>query len=179
MIRETSISILAMAVVAFLGGLIGSMSAHSGQEPSVPSAPGPGTRPLARCLGISARRMAEIDSRDATFKADLASLRAELAARRQALADALESPDSSDDEVRNGVERIIETHNTLERRVTEYLLVVRDELTPQQRTKLFRLCSEGVRGGHGRGWGRGGGRGAGRGRGMGGGRGRGHGRGRG
>jgi hypothetical protein len=121
--------------------------------------------------------MAEIDSRDATFKADLASLRAELAARRQALADALESPDSSDDEVRNGVERIIETHNTLERRVTEYLLVVRDELTPQQRTKLFRLCSEGVRGGHGRGWGRGGGRGAGRGRGMGGGRGRGHGRG--
>jgi len=166
MIRRTSLSILAMSAVAFLGGLVGSMSARSSQS-SPPSTRPAGGRPLGRCLGISAERMAEIDAKDPTFRDDLARLRAELATRRQALADALESSDSSDEQIRACVERIIETHNALERRVTEYLLIVRYELSPQQRAKLFRLCAEGVRGGHGRGWGMGRARGQGWGRGMG------------
>ena len=174
MIRRASLSILAMSAVAFLGGLVGSMSARSSQSPP-PSTRPAGGRPLGRCLGISTERMAEIDAKDPTFRDDLARLRGELVTRRQALADALESSDSSDEEIRDCVERIIETHNALERRVTEYLLIVRYELSPEQRAKLFRLCAQGVRGGHGRGWGMGRARGQGWGRGTG--PARGHGRG--
>lgn len=171
MIQRTTISILALSLVAFLGGLIGSIRAQSqGEAPKVEAAP-PDLPPWGRCLGVGPDRMAEIESRDPTFRADLADLRAELADHRRQLADLFDIADSSDEDIRAAVEQIIETRTRLERRVTDYLLAVRPELTPHQQKRLFEICAEGVRGGHGKGWGWGrGGRGGGEG-GWGGGRG--------
>ena len=159
MIQRTTISILLLSLVAFLGGLIGSIRAQSqGEAPKGEAAP-PDLPPWGRCLGVGPDRMAEIESRDPTFRADLADLRTELAEHRRQLADLFDIADSSDEDIRAAVEQIIETRSRLERRVTEYLLAVRPELTPRQQKKLFEICAEGVRGGHGRGWGRGGGEG--------------------
>ena len=163
MIQRTTVSILVLSLVAFLGGLIGSIRAQSQPEaPKGETAPAD-PPPWGRCLGISPERMTEIEALDPTFRTDLAQLRAELAERRQNLADLFETADSSDQDIRAAVEQIIETRTLLERRVTEHLLVVRHELNPQQQKKLFDIFAEGVRQGHGRGWGRGHGRGGGRG----------------
>jgi len=162
MIRRTSLLLVGLSAAAFVGGLVGSLTTRSIGAAVEP--PPPADAPLLRrCLGVSEERMAEIESRDPTFRADLAALRAELAERRAALADSLESADSTDEQIRERLEQTITTHNALERRVTEYLILVRPLLDPEQKSRLFRLLADGVRAGPAGGWG--GGAGLGRGRG--------------
>ncbi|MCP4251215.1 MAG: hypothetical protein GY778_29615 [bacterium] len=107
---------------------------------------------MGRCLGVGPERAAEIERHDPNFADDLARLRNELNQRRQALVDAFQSPDAADDHIRQCVERIIETHSALERRVTEYLLIMRHELTGPEQARLFEVLADGVRRGQSRGW---------------------------
>jgi len=169
MIRRTSLLLVGLSAAAFAGGLVGSLTTRSIGAAAEPAALADAP-PLRRCLGVSEERMAEIERSDPNFRADLAALRAELAERRAALADSLESADSTDEQIRERLEQTIATHNALERRVTEYLILVRPLLDPEQKSRLFRLLADGVRAGPARGWGGGAGLGRGRG-GPGGGRG--------
>ncbi len=118
-------------------------------------------------MGLGPERMEQIESLDPTFHNEMKELRIQVHELRQQLANLFEAADSSDEDIRAAVERIIEARSTLERRVTEHLLVVRTELTAEQQKRLFDICAEGLRGGPGKGWGRGrGGRGHGGGRGV-------------
>jgi len=135
-----------------------------------------GDSPIARWLDLDKTTADEIEDHDLSFRDDLKSSQTALADARKALAALLEDSGASSDSIRKQVESCISAHNALERRVTDYLLTVRDHLTAEQQKKLFRLCAEGVRKGRGYGWGRSGGGGRGFcehcGRGGGGGRGR-------
>jgi hypothetical protein len=145
MIKKSTVSILLLSVVAFLGGVVGSISARSGEDRVAPTTqPGP-CHPLAQCLTLDPERRARIEALDPTFFDDLAALREKLADDRRELAGLLESPESTNDDIRACVERSIETHNRLERRVLEHLLLVRPELTLAEQKRLFQSISERIR----------------------------------
>lgn len=146
MIKKSTVSILLLSVVAFLGGVVGSLGARSGEDQVAPTTqPGP-RHPLADCLNLDPERRTRIEALDPTFFDDLAALREQIANHRRELAGLLESPESTNDEIRACVERSIETHNRLERRVLEHLLLVRPELTLDEQQRLFQSISERIRG---------------------------------
>jgi hypothetical protein len=147
--------------------------------------------PIAERLDLDPQQVKVIEAHDLSFVNDLSTLRKDLEMARSRLAASFENENATDDEIHQRVEAAIDAHNRLERRVAEYLIAVRDHLTPKQQRQLYGLCAEKVRecgkrwrrgwarhddtfrGGHGRG------KGPGRGRGQGRGQGRGHGHGQG
>ncbi len=145
MIRKSTISILILSCVAFLGGLVGSITAQSKPRAETAATAPVSSHPLQACLKLDADCLWEIDQADPTFNQDLARLRVDLATERQTLAALLESPDSADTDIRACVERSITAHNALERRVTDYLLAVRPKLSACQQKKLFDVVSKEVR----------------------------------
>lgn len=184
MITRATIGILIAAGLCFGGSLLGTVAVRSqnvtASEPVAQS-------PVAKRLRLDPEQAKIIEASDPQFIDDLRALRRNLEQARSMLAAAFEDENISDDEIRDRVEAAIEAHNRLERRVAEYLIAVRDHLTPKQQRQLYGLCAEKVREcgrRWRRGWGRhddapGGGFGRGKGRGRGGGQGRGEGHGQG
>ena len=172
--NRKALYLLGSCVAVFAASLTGTIVARS--QPSSEEKPWRGS-PLTRWLDLDEDTAKEIEGLDPRFAEERKSLQAELAGARSALASLLEEENVTNERIRGQIEDCITKHNVLERRVAQYLLTVRDHLTPAQQKKLFRLCAEGVRKGRGHGWGRGGGRGGGQCEccGRGGGRGRGHG----
>jgi Spy/CpxP family protein refolding chaperone len=129
------------------------------------------TRPeshLTRWLSLTPEQLKLLQAEDATFDTDRRRLQEEQDAARDALVAALANEAASDEEIRSKIDRALDAHGRLERRVADYLLKVRKHLTPTQRQRLFAACAEHVRMGEGRGYGgppEDGGRGRGRGRG--------------
>jgi hypothetical protein len=138
---------------------------------------------LGGWLQLSAEQASRLAEIDPDFMEHSAQLEQTLAAERETLAALFEDDRARDDEIVRQVERVIEAHAALERRVCSYLVAVRGNLTEAQRAKLFQRCASGVReaGGwqwreqnrerRGPGWGGGGDRGQRRGGGFGRGRG--------
>lgn len=166
--------IVIAAVVFFGGSMLGTVMTRSAQ----PETPSPESLPpVVRQLELDTEQAELIASHDPNFCSEMKVLRSKLDEARAALAAAFEDG-SSDDVVRNRSEAVLEAHIAVERRVMEYLITVRDHLTPEQQKKLSGLCAEKVRergkrwgrgwgdgGGHGNGSDEGGNRGKGRGRG--------------
>lgn len=100
---------------------------------------------LATCLGLSPSEAREMAEADPDFNGQAATLRADLAEQRDALAGLLEAPDSSDETLTRQVERVIAAHDALERRVARHVLAIRKHLTPSQAKRLMGLLAEGVR----------------------------------
>jgi hypothetical protein len=170
-------SIWVLAAIVVLAGFGAYRTTVDLRADSAPAGPtDEAANALMRWLNASPRQQAELHADDPNFAADLVRLRTELQTRRSELAVSLEDPAASDAQIRSRVEAVIAASAALERRVTDYLLLVRKHLTAEQQRRLFGLCAEGVRQGPGRRW-RGGTEddGAGRGRGPGGGRGLGRG----
>ncbi|MCB9851633.1 MAG: hypothetical protein H6819_00950 [Phycisphaerales bacterium] len=139
-------------------------------------------RALGGWLRLMPDQFAEIAKVDPTFATERDEMEADLAAERERLASMFENATASDEAIMAQVEKVIEIHDTLERRVANYLLALRPHLTSAQRAKLFELCGKEVR--QAAGWRRGGGNGyggppPGRGPGSSGGAGAGRGRGQG
>ena len=176
MMTRKALYLLALCVAVFAASLAGTMAARS--QPSSEGKPRLAS-PIARWLDLDKETAEGIEGLDPLFAGERKALQGELADARSALAALLEDENVTNERIREQVEDCIARHNALERRVADYLLTVRDHLTPGQQKKLFRLCAEGVRKGRGHGWGRGGGRGGGRCECCGRGEGRGRGRGRG
>jgi len=139
-------------------------------------------RALGGWLRLMPDQFAEMSKVDESFAAERDTMEAELAAERERLASMFENETANDDAIMAQVEKVIEIHDRLERRVASYLLALRPHLTADQRAKLFKRCGEevrqagGRRRGHGAGYGgpppgrgpgAGGGNSTGRGRGMG------------
>jgi hypothetical protein len=57
-----------------------------------------------------------------------------------------ETPGSSDEQILQQVERVIDAHDALERYVARYVVGLRHELTPQQQRRLMGLCAASMRG---------------------------------
>lgn len=110
---------------------------------------------LGGWLRLMPDQVAEIAKVDPSFAVERDEMEADLAAERERLASMFENATASDDAIMAQVEKVIEIHDTLERRVANYLLALRPHLTSDQRAKLFELCGKEVR--QAAGWRRGGG----------------------
>lgn len=135
-------------------------------------------RALGGWLRLMPDQFEEMEKVDPKFAAERGAMEAELAKERERLADLFEDATASNEDIMKQVDKVIEIHDRLERRVAGYLLALRPHLTAAQRAKLFQRCGEEVRsaagwrrgyGGPppGRGPGTGRGNGSNRGRGMG------------
>lgn len=102
---------------------------------------------LSGLLGLTDAQVEAIDRADPDFDQQAADLAKRLSDARGALAQVLEHGGATDAQVLEGVEATIEAHNALERRVARHMLLVREHLEPQQRTRLMGLCAEGIRAG--------------------------------
>ena len=193
MITKASLGIAVVAALCFGGSFLGTVATRSQTTTAPASAP---CSPLARRLGLNPEQVKVLEARDAQFAEDLWTLREKLEEARLMLATVFEKESATGDEIRAQVEAAIEAHNQLERRVAEYVITMRDHLTPEQQKRLYGLCAKevrecGRRWRHGRGrhrdamnddgsqggWRRGQSRGHGRGEGHSRGRGQGHGKG--
>ncbi len=150
--KRSSVFILSLTAVAFLGGLVGSLSARSERTEPAPEVKRP-RHLLGKCLRLDPERQARIEALDPKFSDDLDALREDLGNHRRELAALLDATESTDDEIRACVEQSIETHNRLERRVLEHLLLVRSELTPDEQKRLFHFISDRIRRHHADGFG--------------------------
>ena len=100
---------------------------------------------VARWLGLTAEQAKALRQADPTFDTEAAELRTQLTGRRKTFAQLLENDESSDQQLLQQLDKVIETQSRLERRVTQHLLKVRRLLTPQQRRRLLGLAASGVR----------------------------------
>lgn len=162
---------IALCVVAAAGGYALSVSTRptTTTQPAADDA----TELFLDWLQVSPSQRSTIRQREPRFGQELKQLRETMQAQRQALAAALQDPQTPEQEIREKHEAAIAAGNAMERRVVDYLLTVRDHLTPEQQRRLAGLCAQGVTQGqwrwrHGQqGGGPGGGPGAGGGRGRG------------
>ena len=161
-------------LLVLFGGLAGFWITFAARSARVQAADGAATEALLEWLRVPAEQRPAIRAHDPAFAADLKRLREQLATCRSDLAAALDRADVTDEQIRARSEAAIAAGVALERRVTEHLLAIRDQLTPEQQKQLFGLCAEGVRQGRGWQWRHGESGGMGRGMGMGGGMGRGY-----
>ncbi|MCK4660576.1 MAG: periplasmic heavy metal sensor [Phycisphaerae bacterium] len=142
MITKASVAIAVLAGLCFGGSFLGTVATRS-QTTTAPAHPV--CSPLTRRLGLDAEQAKLIQAHDPQFAGDMRVFREKLEEARSMLAVAFENESATDDEIRTCVEVVIEAHNQLERRVAEYLIAVRDHLTPEQRKQLCGLCARKVR----------------------------------
>lgn len=170
LIRRYRLAILvAVFFAASFSTTVATRSGSAGNSATTTSAPAP-TTPLARWLGLSQQAAEDIQEQDPDFAEDLKRIRGDLDQARTRLIELFDDPTSSDERLREQLEKTIDKHNQLERRVADHILAVRRLLSSEQQKRLFGLAAERVRQCRRQGW-RGGG-GGGRGRGGGNGQGR-------
>ncbi|MHC4444878.1 MAG: Spy/CpxP family protein refolding chaperone [Planctomycetota bacterium] len=191
---SNKISLMIISTMVFAGSFAGTVATRSGTTKPAPSKD---LSPLSRWLALDGDQAAKIEALDPNFAEEIGQLRDHLSDARKNLIALFENSQTTDQQLRDQIEQVIEAHNRVERRVTDHLIVVRPQLTPAQQQRLFSLCAENVRycwrqqrwrqgrgcqgdetsngGDHGFGQGKGPGRGHGRGHGAGRGPGRGHG----
>ena len=143
MITKATIGITLFAGLCFGGSLLGTVAVR--QQGAATPAPVQ-CSPLVHRLGLDPQQARLIEeANDPQFGQDTIALRTRLDEARLALAAAFESETATDDEIRAHVETVIQVHNQLERRVAEYLIAVRNHLTPAQQRQLYGMCAEKVR----------------------------------
>jgi len=101
---------------------------------------------LARWLGLTGEQMRLVHMADPSFVEEAGRLRGQLVEQRREFARLLESDETSDEQLLEQLDRIVDTQAALERRAVDHLLKIRRFLTPEQRRRLFHLAARGVRG---------------------------------
>lgn len=142
MIAKTSVGISIVVILCFAGSFAGTVATRS--QPATRPASGPCST-MIRELELDPEQAKTVAAHDPQFADDLRTLRNKLEEARAALAAVFEDESTTDEEIRRQVEAAIDAHNQLERRVAEYLIAVRQHLTPCQQRRLLRLCAKQVR----------------------------------
>jgi hypothetical protein len=138
--KRNNLLLLGMSILFAAAAFVVTIGA--GPQSSAPKDPH-----LSGLLGLTDTQIKAIDRADPDFDRQAADLAKRLSDARGELARVLEDGDATDAQVLEAVEATIEAHNALERRVARHILMVREHLEPQQRTRLMGLCAEGVRAG--------------------------------
>ncbi len=134
-----------LVVLGLAGGFL---AAFAWQEPgSARRGPGPGDPlpTLGLWLNLTPEQLARCAEVSPGFARERAELETALARERDRLAELFEDRDAADDAILLQVERVIDAHDRLERRVAGYLVALRPLLTDDQRVLLFERCAQGVR----------------------------------
>ena len=95
---------------------------------------------LARRLRLDEGQVSILRDKDSGFEADSMRLRDILLTERTALLALFEDPKSTDEELLEQIDRLIEAHSQIERRIAEHVLVLRPYLTVEQQKWLIGLC---------------------------------------
>jgi hypothetical protein len=144
------IGLLMLSLGAAAGSYVATMAIGGNQ----PAATAPTTAPapqdaLVGWLALSSNQTQVIKQADPQFPVDSEKLSTDLQAERLKLAALLDEPQTPNQAILSQVERVIATHDALERRVAGYVLAIRPHLTADQQKRLLGLCAEGVRQAHG------------------------------
>ena len=95
---------------------------------------------LASRLALDEEQVKLLQEKDPDFEANSMNLRYALMTEREKLLSIFENPNSSDDELLKQIENFISTYSSIERRITEHVLVLRPYLTVEQQKWLIGLC---------------------------------------
>ena len=79
------------------------------------------------------------DQKDPSFQADTQQLAQAIRQAHEELAQALQDPAIPDNQVSQALEKVIGLQTQLEQRTVEYVLSIRDQLTPAQQQRLMGL----------------------------------------
>ncbi len=96
-------------------------------------------------LAIPARDWSRACATDPGFTEESKTLRASADTARTRLAELLDNPEATDESILAQVEQVIASHDQLERRVAQHLMMIRHQLSPEQQKQLMGLASESVR----------------------------------
>lgn len=143
----TTIRLRGALVLTLLGAMLGFGVAHAWQSrwATDQNEPPDAADALGRWLQLPAPQREALRRVAPLFSEDRRRLEVALAEQRERLARLFEQADAGDEQILAQVERVIEAHNALERRVAEFLLAVRPHLTAEQAHRLFERCASGVR----------------------------------
>jgi Spy/CpxP family protein refolding chaperone len=134
-----ALGLIVIGTLAFSAGVISRPAAPTAAATTRASAA------LMDWLAATPQQRAQLESRDPGFADELARLRADLEQRRSEFAAALDSSTTSDNVIRARLEAVLSANAALERRIADYLLLARANLTAEQQRKLFGLAAEEVR----------------------------------
>ncbi len=96
-------------------------------------------------LELSPAQRVEVDQDDPTFFEQSADLAKQLGDHRALLAEMITEPASTDEEITEQLDRVIDVEITLERRVGQFILTARHRLNPSQRQRLLGAIATGLR----------------------------------
>ena len=136
--RYGTIIVIAAAVLAGLGTFFVTLA----QQGTPPAAERP---PLERWLDLSDEHAEAVRGADPAFTVEAEGLSQKLVEEREKLAGLLEDPATPDSTLMSQIERVIQAHNDLERRVARHVLAIRPHLSPSQQKRLLGICAQGVR----------------------------------
>jgi len=105
-----------------------------------------GTQNLAARLRLTQEQSTWIERQDPEFEAQCVVLRERLYEAHANLLAGLDNTQSTDRELTAKVDALIDAHNALEKRVAQYVVLLRPQLSQEQRERLGELCRGGVRG---------------------------------
>jgi len=151
MTRQWTMIVAALALGAGVGSFLATRAvqpavAEPQQESEAADAQAPGRgRSLARWLELSRERQQAVEQADPDFPAQSAELLQTLGNERAKLAALLENLDTPDESILEQVERVIEAHDKLERRIARHVLAIRPHLTLAQQRELMSVCAGCVR----------------------------------
>ena len=100
---------------------------------------------LASTLGLTDAQQQAADQKDPSFQADTQQLAQQIRQAHDELAQALQDPAIPDNQVSQALEKVIGLQTQLEQRAVEYVLSIRDQLTPAQQQQLMGLSQGGWR----------------------------------
>lgn len=145
-----AIGLLTVAAASALAAYTATVSTRPATAPTTSPAKDAATETLLNWLEASPQQRRVLAAHDVEFGSELKQLKADLESKRKEFAAALERANAPRDEILARLEAMLTADGALQRRIAEYLLSVRDHLTPEQQQKLFGLCAEEAR--HGRQW---------------------------
>jgi hypothetical protein len=99
-----------------------------------------GTQNLAGTLRLTQEQRTWIEQQDPNFEEQCAVLRDRLYQAHTSLVASLENTQSTEQELTAKVDALIDAHNALEKRVARHIVLLRPQLSQEQRDQLCGLC---------------------------------------
>lgn len=97
---------------------------------------------LTRRMQLTEEQMSIALQKDPAFETDILQLQNQLLSERQKLAPLFEDTQGQNGQVSEQIERIIAAHKALEKRLIDYVLIMRSHFTIEQQKYIIGLCTK-------------------------------------